>query len=1342
MSVKITDLVDPKALEDLKAINTELQALLTTYTNVAKDLAKGLDINVRVVGDIDKLEKFLAEKSKQATTATEQLNGVIARQGEALANTTNTISRHLMEQERVNKTQRQAYTEYDRVKKLIEQYNDTYSEHSRRLVSLKLQLDSNKDALKNNESLYKSGRITISQYLDTQAQLTEQHRLLMQEKRTLSQLMTKEEKAMQTGEGSYVQLSQQLEMMKNTYKDMADGVRSGDLGKEFENAIQNLDAHLKDMAADMGEFQRNVGNYAIAAKNGVVTSDSLTNVLQQQALTAKDLADQNKILAEARSMLDQSDAGYSDTVAMINAKLAENKARLSDVSDIMGVQASTAAEAEAQNKRLNEALKQVDQGSAGANARIAELNRKIKENDDVISKAKGSRASVRKDLKEMVLEIANLSIEYAKLSEEEQNTADGQALKHHIQALTEEAGVLRDAINDTNEAITNAASDTRGFDQLGGAIQLAIDGFGLAQGAAAMLGISEGELAEIQTKLQAAIAASNAMQSIQAALQKQSALTQAAVTVQTKLRTAAENLHTAAQGKGVIATKAATVAQWAFNKAANANPIILIAGAVIAGTAALWGLCKAYTAIVSPSKEALNNYKQQREALDEMTESNDRLVDRMKARGATEADIQRQSLQNKEAEMYAAKAVFVQASQLYDKDEDEYKDALDAKKKAEEDLKARQEASLNYILSVITDSEREKKKQSLGTYDYKRELIMAELEQQKLVTAELLKQGKIVQEEYERLVASLDAAAQTKISDVNKEEREKAAEDAKKRAEDLKKAVQAGEDALLNIIADSLERQRAAELLSYNRRKKELEERLAKTKANEITMREALNNQLEGLAAEHNRKMADIEFSQLERRNNAETEMIESRLSIVEKGSADELDLRLQALDKQYKAELIKIQKSESDKTITVEEGEEKRLNLVEDYANRREQIIEDHAAKEVEAIQKRYADEQSERDNNMLSELNGLKMKYAEELRAAGNNEKRKAELTELYNRKSADITEKYAIQSAQATVDMLGECLKKEDLSADERERIEKDLAKAKMDLETAIADHMINETQRQVDADSDALEKRKLTARDWLQATSDALNAINDLTSSVYDAKIQKIEENQEINNAAAEDEQNRIQELVDKKAITEEEGEARKRAAEAQTAKKNEELEKKKQQLKQKEAIWDKSNSAAQTTISTALAIMRLWAELGLAALPMQVLVAGIGAMQLATILATPIPKYAKGTDSHKGGPAIVGDGGRPEVIMYNGGAWLTPDTPTLVNMPTGAVVIPSINDIDNNIPVVMLPSGSDGHPAVKPYNDTNIRREIGELGRLIKAQTRQQHIDNYNLNYEIFKKRFL
>ena len=242
------------------------------------------------------------------------------------------------------------------------------------------------------------------------------------------------------------------------------------------------------------------------------------------------------------------------------------------------------------------------------------------------------------------------------------------------------------------------------------------------------------------------------------------------------------------------------------------------------------------------------------------------------------------------------------------------------------------------------------------------------------------------------------------------------------------------------------------------------------------------------------------------------------------------------------------------------------------------------------------------------------------------------------------------------------------------------------------------------------------------------------------AVFDGQIEKLEANQEANEEASEAEQERIVKLVEQNVITEEEGEARKRAAEERTAKKTEELEKKKAQIKHKQAIFDKALSVANIGLNTAMALMQLWVKPGWpVAIPMMAVVGALGALQLATVLATPIPKYAKGTDYHRGGPAIVGDGGRSEVVLFNGGAWLTPDKPTLVNMPEGAIVIPSVTDYDDNpAGLLMMPVGSDKTPTSRVYDDSAIRRGVSELIYLIKCQTRQQHCDSYLTNYEFFK----
>jgi hypothetical protein len=65
--------------------------------------------------------------------------------------------------------------------------------------------------------------------------------------------------------------------------------------------------------------------------------------------------------------------------------------------------------------------------------------------------------------------------------------------------------------------------------------------------------------------------------------------------------------------------------------------------------------------------------------------------------------------------------------------------------------------------------------------------------------------------------------------------------------------------------------------------------------------------------------------------------------------------------------------------------------------------------------------------------------------------------------------------------------------------------------------------------------------------------------------------------------------------------------------------------------------------------------------------------------MATALAQPIKAYKEGTKGvpHPGGLAVVGDGGKQEIVAYGRNVWLTPDTPTLVDLPRGAQVFPKI-----------------------------------------------------------------
>ena len=148
--------------------------------------------------------------------------------------------------------------------------------------------------------------------------------------------------------------------------------------------------------------------------------------------------------------------------------------------------------------------------------------------------------------------------------------------------------------------------------------------------------------------------------------------------------------------------------------------------------------------------------------------------------------------------------------------------------------------------------------------------------------------------------------------------------------------------------------------------------------------------------------------------------------------------------------------------------------------------------------------------------------------------------------------------------------------------------------------------------------------------------------------------------------------------------------------------------------------------------------------------MAAVIGAMGAMQVATILATPIPSYAEGTkgnDRHPGGAALVGDAGKHEVIMYSGKAWITPDTPTLVDIPKGAQVFPDVDKVDISnfdIPDWDFPTfsptyfaSSSGDTTV--FNDySRLEKRVDKTNLLLMKSLKMQRQDASNREFELYK----
>ena len=154
-------------------------------------------------------------------------------------------------------------------------------------------------------------------------------------------------------------------------------------------------------------------------------------------------------------------------------------------------------------------------------------------------------------------------------------------------------------------------------------------------------------------KLQSAIAkliliqtASAASVKIINALQAQSALMLSVRKVQEAALTAAISIRTAAEGRGIIATKAATVAQAAFNAVAKSNPYVLLGAAILAVGGALY-------AFASKSDEATEAEKKRQKELENSKRKTEMMEDVQKSYTSTLASTYAQ-LMTKYTELQAS----------------------------------------------------------------------------------------------------------------------------------------------------------------------------------------------------------------------------------------------------------------------------------------------------------------------------------------------------------------------------------------------------------------------------------------------------------------------------------------------------------------------------------------------------------------------------------------------------------------------------------------------------------------------------------------------------------------
>ena len=1374
----ITDLVAQQALDQLEQLDRKMEGTMAQFKDCAMELAKGLKIPVEVQGDLSTLRQLSNDVMQRATQATQQYTQQLQQQRQVIASTTAAIAEQLQKQAQSNEATRQANGVNREAMAVTDKVLGSLQQNIHLQSQYKIQLQQVSAEQSRLKKQFEQGRLTSQQYADRLAAVTTRKTELTVASQKLQRVINADQKIMSSAEGSYEHMSQSLARLKQALRSDDAQSLTKDEVQLLIQAEQQLSNELKHQDELLGEHHRNVGDYAIALENGVVQVDSLNAVLTQNAATIEGCIEQNKALEDAKTKLDTQDANYSQTLDAINQKIAENKQRISDVSDILGVQAHSVEEAEQQNKRLAEALRLVDDRQAGASQKIQAYNEQIKANKKYIEDhTKGLQDNAKASdalLGQIRGLIGGTNTFGSSLKSLSVNAASGgtlltgmgnslKAFGKTLLGLLKNPYVLAIAgvvagfkwFYDYNKGLVEASRLTKYFTGLTGDamrsvrdnVQAVADTFGkdfnetlkTANAMSKNLGISVNEATDIIAKgfaaggmnseqylsnlqrfaptfqkmgmsaEQAAVAMSQIDKAGVNSQRALMAMSKASLQLRTMSDGTAKSLNAIGidaqqmsqdvqSGARSVQDAMAEVARKLQETGSNSKEAAAVMKELF-GARGESAIGDGFLTFLAESNKGMEELLGKQDSLQRLklkeVEVNKELNDVLASLfdmtgGGFESITLKCKIWIKEGLVSAIKWVVDLINYFIDW----YNESLVLRAAVNGFIMAWKNgyATLKVIFNVVIDAIKAlgRNLRALGdivegVFTLSPEKVSKGFDQLmenfkvtwKEVANDAKSFGKEVADNFTdaldktmrpKLVARLDynavgnadigdggtgratggtgSGASGGVSDKKSKELDNTAKEELKIVEQL-------EEAKVKAMEDGIEKTLALIRLQYKKEidaikgNSEAAEKLRLLKAKELAVK------LAQAQAAYDAQRADID--------------LKNRLATIKEGSEEEYTLKLNQLEKQREAEIAEAKKTGADVAL---------INAK--YRKQEEGLLEEHIQKQMEILNKKSANAQLRADADYEAKVEQLEKEYSAEIRNAKHTGKTVEQIKADYNRRRAEIDNQYADDTLQRQIDLISSQLQFEDMGKEEREKLQLELTKLTKQLARQRADAEKQAAEEAVQADEAAAAKRKQNLQDWAQRAGEAIGRISDFMSALYDNQIQKIEELLEAEQTRYDQEVNHIDYLAEHGAITTEEAEIRKRDAAAATAAKQEQLEKKKAQIEYRKALMEKANSISQIGIATALGIM-----LASPNIPLMAFIGAMGAIQLATALAQPIKAYAEGTKGkpHPGGLALVGDGGSQELVMYNGKAWVTPDKPTLLDLPKGAEVIPDVTSKD-------------------------------------------------------------
>ena len=1103
--LKITDLVDEKEIEQVKQLGQEIEKVKSIYGDAAKELAKGLKMNVEVVGDLDKLNAVIITQAKKADGATNDLNAALKKQSELAER----VAKNLDEQ---IKSGNLSATQ---MKKLT----DASKKNAESLEKLAKAEATVEKAQRASNTAKKSANVTEQerQKIITDAiAATYKEIHSIQEANDMNRLLRKAVKLVRDTDEEYIQTIGRLNSTIGVNTDYVK--RNSDRYTQQKMTVGDYTESIKRAWMEIQRGNSAMKNMGIIAKStGNLLKTSFDSGISQVTIGVgsmiKGMLGAQAVIAGIQKLTGAIRQGVNTAIDFeaANSKLAA----------ILGTTKGEIKDLTADARRLGEATKYTASEATNLQIELSKLGFSKTEILDMTEGVLKFAQATGAELPEAAALAGAALRMFGADTEETERYVSAMAVAttksalsfSYLQTAMPIVGPVAKAFNFTIEdtlALLGKLADA-GFDASMSATATRNILLNLADGSgklAQALGGPVKTLPELVDGLQR--------------LKEQGIDLNSTLEMTDKRSVAAFNAFLTASDKIVPLRDQITGVEDDLNKMADTM------GNNVQG--ALYNLSSAWESLMLT---IMDNTGAMKDFID-MATNGIRKINEWLMNAEQLADKQVETAK-RAASPYAEESIKSEIIAI-NRLKDEYLKAGDDETTALEKAKNERIAILEQELSKQQSlrnkfyNENQQLWKDMGDGSFFKQAFGLEK-----TNAEFSEEQTKTWNEYLDKVTKV-TSLEKQIADIRKisnstdvtigttrltDEEKKALEKAEKERLAIKEKYQQSELALMD---EGLEKQIKSISLNYSRQ-------IAAIRGNSEEESATRNN----LAEKMEKEISDakIKFALDAEKNN-----LSNRMAIIQKGTQEELDLKIKMLDLEREEEMNTAEKSGEDVFLIDEKYKKKRQGLLEEFAS--EQILQ---------IADNAAAEQAVRDRQFQTDLLNLKRRKETENMSS-----------EQYAEEEYLIKLDYVRKTTEAAIDAIEQELNVDNLSAKDRKKLTEELCKLKADLANKEADAEITAIEKINKAEEKAYKERIKNLKKWLQTASQAVSTIGDLVGTLYDGQLDKIEEESEANTDAHDSEIERIELLKEQKIISEEEAQARKRAAEDKTRKKEEELEK--------------------------------------------------------------------------------------------------------------------------------------------------------------------------------------